>query len=180
MSLCSVLESNCVWPSNIKLLWPAVFKSEANQGKREKGERTGNGVRCFRKLSGVDWLIPDGKGQPSWPRKYSLGKEVGLWKGKAWEWAEAGMHFPLPLVFKHSETLTSPKRIISVLSSFIRKQWRKLNLELWMYQMYLHLHNVLHSSRSGVHECKSPCLCVAPYTRTTTKLAWFHVVDFVN
>lgn len=101
MFLCSVLESNCVWPSNIKLLWPAVLKSEANQGEREKGERTGNGVRCFRKLSGVDWLIPDGKGHPSWPRKYSLGESSWLVKGKGLGVRDhSGMHIPVPFIHK--------------------------------------------------------------------------------
>ena len=102
------------------------------------------------------------------PGNTHWGKEVGLWKGKAWEGDDAGMHNPLPSVFKHSETLTSPNRIISVLSSFIRKQWRKLNSKLWMYQMYLHLHHVAHSSRRRVSVWKSQYLCVSPRVRKTT------------
>lgn len=33
----------------------------------------GNGLRCFRKLSRIDWLGPDGGGHALWPRKWSQG-----------------------------------------------------------------------------------------------------------
>lgn len=33
----------------------------------------GNGLRCFRKLSRIEWLAPDGKGHAPWPRKWTQG-----------------------------------------------------------------------------------------------------------
>lgn len=33
----------------------------------------GNGLRCFRKLSRIEWLAPDGRGHAPWPRKWSQG-----------------------------------------------------------------------------------------------------------
>lgn len=37
------------------------------------GGGAGNGLRCFRKLSRIDWLGPDGGGRALWPRKWSQG-----------------------------------------------------------------------------------------------------------
>lgn len=37
------------------------------------GGGAGNGLRCFRKLSRIDWLGPDGGGHALWPRKWSQG-----------------------------------------------------------------------------------------------------------
>lgn len=33
----------------------------------------GNRLRCFRKLSRIEWLAPDGEGHAPWPRKWSQG-----------------------------------------------------------------------------------------------------------
>lgn len=127
MFLCSVLESNCVWPSNIKLLWPAVLKSEAKQGERGKGESAGNGVRCFRKLSGVDWWIPDGKGHPSWPRKYALGESSGLVKGKGLAVRDhGGMHIPPPFIHKTLDLISSMKQLYCDLHQGRGNGWGKV------------------------------------------------------
>lgn len=165
MFLCSVLESNCVWPSNIKLLWPAVLKSEANQGEREKGERTGNGVRCFRKLSGVDWLIPDGKGHPSWPRKYSLGESSWLVKGKGLGVRDhSGMHIPLPFIHK-TLVFNLWYKTIGLPSPSGEREW----LDQTGGVQHFYVHNLLTPQQWVALQCRSKddkgvcCISVAPW-----------------
>lgn len=64
------------------------------------------------------------------PGNTHWGKEVGLWKGKAWEGDDAGMHSLLPSVFKHSETFKSTLKsdsIATVIDQYFYKNTKALD-----------------------------------------------------
>lgn len=62
--------------------WKFKINKESERRKEKRKELdmwetrwwgAGNRLRCFRKLSRIEWLAPDGGGHAPWPRKWSQG-----------------------------------------------------------------------------------------------------------
>lgn len=56
----------------------------------------GNRLRCFRKLSRIEWLAPDGGGHAPWPRKWSQGTLPPHFLCRLSAPAAPVWHFPSP------------------------------------------------------------------------------------